>query len=129
MALRFASLLWHRSSSTALSADCSGSIVSIVGTITCILTALAPCVSGTWVHGARNVIRYAEAGGSTGGVFTPGFGSLCLSLSSLGSLSLIATVATAAPTRRPLLLKSFRCFISSSSSPGRPALSCVIRIF
>ena len=131
MAFRFASLLWLLLA-VVLSAACSLSIASIVvvGTVSCIFMALAPCVSGTRVHGAWSVVRNAEASGSTGGIFMPGLGSLSLSLSLVRSTSIITTMATAAPMARPLfLLLSLSRIISSSSPQGRSALSCIIRIF
>ena len=133
VALRFASLLWLLSAA-ALSAACSLSIAAVVvgvvvGTVLCIFMALAPCVSGTRVNGARSIIRNAEAGGSTGGVFTPSLGSLSLLLSLGRSASIFAVMVVAATTVRPLSLMLFISrLVSSSSSHGRLALSCVIRI-
>ena len=84
VALRFTSLWWLLSA-VARSAACSLSIVAVVvvvvGTVSCIFTAFAPCVPGTRVNRARSIIRNADTGGSTGGVFTPSLGSLSLSLS------------------------------------------------
>ena len=135
MALCFAFLLWLLLAA-ALSATCSLSIVPlvvVVGTVACIFTALAPCVSGTRVHRAWSVVRNAEAGSSTGGAFTPGLGSLSLSLSLLSlvrSTSIIATMATAAPMARPLFLLLFiSCILSSSLPQCRSALSCIAHIF
>ena len=128
MALRFTSLWWLLSAA-ALSATCSLSIVAVVvvGTVSCIFTAFAPCVPGTRVNGARSIIRNADTGGSTGGVFTPSLGSLSLSLS-LGRRAPIFALM-AATTAKPLsLLLVINRIVSSSSSPGRSALSCVVRI-
>ena len=125
MALHFASLLWLLLAA-ALSTACSIVLIVVVGTVVCIFTALAPCVSGTRVHGARSIVHNAEAGGSTGSIFTPGLGSLSLSLSLLSlvrSTSIIMTMVTVAPTVRPLFLLLFiSCIISSSSLQGRSAL-------
>ena len=132
VALCFTSLLWLLSA-LVLSAACSLSIatvVVVVGMVTCIFTALAPCVSGTRVNRARSVVRYAEAGDLTGGVFTPSLRSLSLLLSLGRSVSIVVTMATAAPTVRPLVgVLSISRFVSSSSPLGRSALSCIIRIF
>ena len=129
VALRFTSLWWLLSAA-ALSAACSLSIVAVVvvvGTVSCIFTAFAPCVPGTRVNGAQSIICNADTGGSTGGVFTPSLGSLSLSLSLGRQAPIFALMA--ATTAKPLsLLLVINRIVSSSSSPGRSALSCVIRI-
>ena len=129
VALRFTSLWWLLSA-MALSAACSLSIVAVVvvvvGTVSCIFTALAPRVAGTRVNGARSSIRNADTGGSTGGVFTPSLGNPCWSLSLGRSAPIFALMA--AMTAKPLSLMLVINRIVSSSSPGRSALSCVIRI-
>ena len=121
MALRFASLLWLLSAA-ALTAACSLStvavvVVVVVGMVSCFFMALAPCVSGTRVNGARSVIRNAEAGGSTSGFFTPSLGRLILSLSLDRSAPIFVIMAAAATTARPLsLMLVISCRIVSSSS-------------
>ena len=118
VALRFTSLLWLMLA-VALSTACSLSIatvVVVVGTVVCIFTALAPCVSSTRVNGARSVVPNVEAGGSTGGIFTPSLRSLGLSLSLGRSTSIIAMMATVVPMARLLFLVLFISRVVSSSS-------------